>query len=67
MFNSINLFEGTVPTVTSVFGLFEMSTTDFVITAKATSNRIILQSLNPALAIADDLLNNTFIEFRIYS
>ena len=65
--NSINLFEGTVPTVTSVFGLFEMSTTDFVITAKDTSNRIILQSLNPAFANSDDLLNNTFIEFRIYS
>jgi hypothetical protein len=64
--NSINLFEGTVPTVNTLFGIVETNTERYIGIEKISNSLIRLQSLDSPSTNNDGLLNNTFIEFRIY-
>jgi hypothetical protein len=64
--NSINLFEGTVPTVNTIFGIVEANTERYIGIEKISNSLIRLISLDSPSTSNDGLLTNTFIEFRIY-
>lgn len=64
--NSINLFEGTVPTVNTLFGIVETNTERYIGIEKISNSLIRLLSLDSPSTNNDGLLTNTFIEFRIY-